>query len=109
MRDLLPGFFSPDEIIVSRAPGRIDLMGGIADYSGSLVLQWPIATATHVALQLQETLTIEICSLPSKPNDRMRSFSVPLADIESEAESVRAMFARNHQHWASYVAGAFTV
>ena len=34
-------------ITIARAPGRLDVMGGIADYSGSLVLQWPIAEA-HV-------------------------------------------------------------
>lgn len=28
-----------EEIFVARAPGRLDVMGGIADYSGSLVLQ----------------------------------------------------------------------
>lgn len=28
-----------DEVVVTRAPGRLDVMGGIADYSGSLVLQ----------------------------------------------------------------------
>ena len=38
---------------VTRAPGRLDVMGGIADYSGSLVLQLPIAQACHVALQVQ--------------------------------------------------------
>ena len=27
------------EIYIARAPGRLDVMGGIADYSGSLVLQ----------------------------------------------------------------------
>jgi L-arabinokinase len=27
------------ELYVARAPGRLDVMGGIADYSGSLVLQ----------------------------------------------------------------------
>lgn len=26
-------------MFVTRAPGRLDVMGGIADYSGSLVLQ----------------------------------------------------------------------
>jgi L-arabinokinase len=41
-----------DELLVTRAPGRLDVMGGIADYSGSLVLQMPIAEACHVALQL---------------------------------------------------------
>ena len=40
-----------EEITVARAPGRLDVMGGIADYSGSLVLQMPIAEACHVALQ----------------------------------------------------------
>jgi len=42
-----------EEVYVSRAPGRLDVMGGIADYSGATVLQMPIAEAAHVALQLQ--------------------------------------------------------
>jgi galactokinase len=110
MRDLLPGFFSSAEILVSRAPGRLDLMGGIADYSGSLVLEWPIAAATHVALQLQDEPTIRICSLPSNPDDQVRSFTIPLADLRSDYESVRAIFATDRdRHWAAYVAGAFTV
>lgn len=32
-------FMWQEEIFVTRAPGRLDVMGGIADYSGSLVLQ----------------------------------------------------------------------
>lgn len=32
-------FYLQEEIYVARAPGRLDVMGGIADYSGSLVLQ----------------------------------------------------------------------
>ncbi|MGB4769868.1 MAG: hypothetical protein WBP58_00310 [Chitinophagaceae bacterium] len=32
------------------APGRLDVMGGIADYSGSLLLQMPIAEETTVSL-----------------------------------------------------------
>lgn len=35
------------------APGRLDVMGGIADYSGSLVLQMPLANKTHVQLTLR--------------------------------------------------------
>ena len=54
LRDL----FAPGEdIYLTRAPGRLDLMGGIADYSGSLVLQLPIAEATLVALQKEERKT----------------------------------------------------
>ncbi|PHT42665.1 L-arabinokinase [Capsicum baccatum] len=40
-----------EEIFVSRAPGRLDVMGGIADYSGSLVLQMPTRESCHVAIQ----------------------------------------------------------
>ena len=48
----LHGFFhSGPPIGVARAPGRLDVMGGIADYSGSLVLQRPIAEATFAAVQ----------------------------------------------------------
>ncbi|KAK4389063.1 L-arabinokinase [Sesamum angolense] len=40
-----------EDIFVARAPGRLDVMGGIADYSGSLVLQMPTREACHVAVQ----------------------------------------------------------
>jgi L-arabinokinase len=33
------------------APGRLDLLGGVADYSGSLVLETPIHGRTRVTLQ----------------------------------------------------------
>ena len=38
-------------VSIARAPGRLDVMGGIADYSGSLVLERPIAEATWAAVQ----------------------------------------------------------
>ena len=45
------GLFERDtEVVVARAPGRLDVMGGIADYSGALVLQWPIREATCAAV-----------------------------------------------------------
>ena len=40
--------------VVSRAPGRLDVMGGIADYSGAVVLQLPLDRATTVVLQQQD-------------------------------------------------------
>lgn len=42
-----------DSITVARAPGRLDVLGGISDYSGSLVLQQPTAEASHAAVQLR--------------------------------------------------------
>ena len=98
-------------IVESRAPGRIDLMGGIADYSGSLVLQWPIAAATNVQLQLQNGPLIQIYSHASEPDRRDRTFEISLSELAAlDYESARAMFkAEPGRHWAAYVAGAFLV
>ena len=57
------GLFSPDlPVIITRAPGRLDVMGGIADYSGSLVLELPTAEATLTAIQLDEQPRLKIFS-----------------------------------------------
>src|SRR5262249_53973944 len=97
-------FLTPKrELIVSRAPGRLDLMGGIADYSGSLVLEFPIAAAAHVALQLDHEPKISIVSLgPEAP----RAFAMALGDYLEKGkpisyEAARARF-RAANSWAAY-------
>src|SRR5919202_7048234 len=48
----LHAFFSPElPLYIARAPGRLDVMGGIADYSGALVLELPLARATFAVAQ----------------------------------------------------------
>src|SRR5512134_489661 len=74
-----PFFDQSTPIIVSRAPGRLDVMGGIADYSGSLVLQLPIAKATHVALQRTNTNSISIFS--ASPTTDGRQIEINLSDL----------------------------
>src|SRR5712691_8006314 len=111
-RDL---FDSRRQLIVTRAPGRLDLMGGIADYSGSLVLQWPIQNAVHVALQREKSKTLRIASLSETQTQTPRVFKINLEEFlgfESSADysTARARFAGDpSNHWASYVAGAFPV
>jgi len=46
-----PAFDLSRPIRISRAPGRLDVMGGIADYTGSLVCQLALDRAAAVALQ----------------------------------------------------------
>lgn len=50
-------------IYVSRAPGRLDVMGGIAEYCGSLVCSTPLGLAAHAAVQRRddERVVIQIC------------------------------------------------
>ena len=38
------------ESATGTAPGRLDVLGGVADYSGALVLQTPLAAATRVRI-----------------------------------------------------------
>src|SRR5215207_1591475 len=78
--------FEPQsEITIARAPGRLDVMGGIADYSGSLVLELPIAEATFVALQKDETRRLSIVSLLEN-DTQVVSFEMPLADFERDGK-----------------------
>lgn len=95
------------ELIVTRAPGRLDVMGGIADYSGSLVLELPIAEATFAALQLNTELRLNIVTLLDD-DPHHSSFSMSLHDLESDYEAARNFFLRDNA-WAAYVAGVFLV
>jgi galactokinase len=108
-------FDTAAEIVVTRAPGRLDVMGGIADYSGSLVLQLPIREAALVALQPAAGRTLRIVSFGAELNQRAASFAMPLADLERGGRPVdyataRAYFERDRAtRWAAYAAGAFLV
>jgi L-arabinokinase len=107
-------FDARSELFVARAPGRLDVMGGIADYSGSLVLEMPILEATLVALQRDAVRTLKIVSL-SDEGEPALAFEMPLTDFESDGapvtyETARAYFQRDPaRHWAAYVAGVFLV
>ena len=102
------------DIVVARAPGRLDVMGGIADYSGSLVLELPTAEATLVALQKDGERTLRVVTLSEEAGGGSH-FEMPLADFERGGEPLGYQEARAYfkgdpaRHWAAYVAGVFLV
>jgi len=108
-------FDAQEPLIVTRAPGRLDVMGGIADYSGSLVLQLPIGEATLVALQRASDRMIRLVSLHSDDQRPLRTFEMSLDDLENQGypldyNAAKQFFRRNpSDQWAGYVAGAFLV
>jgi galactokinase len=112
--DLKDFFDSTTEIFIARAPGRLDVMGGIADYSGSLVLEMRIAEATLVAFQLSDEPTIKIISLCADTQQNL-VFEMPLSQLETGVGSgdysgIQEFFSRDRSnHWASYVTGVFFV
>jgi L-arabinokinase len=108
-------FRSGSSLVVARAPGRLDLMGGIADYSGSRVLQLPTREATLAAVQKDAERRIRIVSLRGPAGRSESVFEMPLADFEAGGrpiayEKARHYFARRPaDHWAAYIAGAALV
>lgn len=108
-------FDSKSALLVARAPGRLDLMGGIADYSGALVLQLPLAAATFVAAQLLAEPVIEITSLAADAIGGEQRVSIPLDTLtpvdgpRDYAEARALLGAERSKSWAAYVAGALVV
>jgi galactokinase len=106
-------FDHESDLFVTRAPGRLDLMGGIADYSGSLALELPIAEAAFAALQRDASRKIRIVTTNARA--RRAAFEMSLDDFERDGEPVgydeaRELFpADGPANWAAYVAGAFLV
>ncbi|URE44572.1 Galactokinase galactose-binding signature [Musa troglodytarum] len=125
-----------EEIYVARAPGRLDVMGGIADYSGSLVLQMPIREACHVAVQKNHPNkqklwkhaqarqrakgqgpipVLQIVSFGSELSNRAPTFDMDLPDLMDgdqpmSYENAYKYFAQDPcQKWAAYVAGTILV
>jgi len=98
-------------VFIARAPGRLDVMGGIADYSGALVLQWPIHEATRVAVRPWSERRLSILSIGRGGVDRRCDVPLDLvADPSRSYDTVRAWFAADAaRHWAAYVAGVFHV
>ncbi|HLL90644.1 MAG TPA: galactokinase family protein, partial [Tepidisphaeraceae bacterium] len=55
--------FPPDKPVrLSRAPGRLDVMGGIADYTGSLVCEATLDRAAAVALTGRDDRQLQVFS-----------------------------------------------
>lgn len=102
-------YFGPEPLYVGRAPGRLDLMGGIADYSGSLVLELPLALATFVAAQAISEHAFEIFSPGVEANGDEPLVRWPLSVLAAvaggEAVSIEASLAKAPgQGWVNYAA-----
>jgi galactokinase len=104
---------------IARAPGRMDVMGGIADYSGSLVLQHPIQEACHAAISKKVSsvkgagkITIVSRSAEGGSNSRSSTFTAPLSDLFpllGYAEAHSYFKSNPDSSWAAYIAGCLLV
>jgi len=101
-------FFSPDlPIYISRAPGRLDLMGGNVDYTGGLVFESTIREATWAAAQCRKDGLIVFLNPQMRAEGWRDHVHFELAKLTSEKAVKELVYAGPEVRWTSYVLGAF--
>jgi len=103
-------FFSTNGSIISAtAPGRMDVMGGIADYSGSLLLQMPIKQTTTVNIQMRDDDGFNFRTQITK--NKTEDFTIHISDVKDRSLEEAGMIIRSIKggDWAVYVLGCFLV
>jgi galactokinase len=95
---------------VSRAPGRLDVMGGIADYTGSLVAEMTMARAAAVALRTRDDRQLQVFSFNLLDDHKPFTFRMSLdALAATPLPQLRAAFKEPGRQWAAYMAGCLFV
>ena len=95
---------------VARAPGRLDVMGGIADYSGSLVAEMPIAQAAVVGAQSGGTdaASVVVRSANAEAEQLTPEVSLPAELFINPVSLLRYVRdAPPEAQWVGYAAGCF--
>ena len=102
-------------IVLARAPGRLDVMGGVGDYSGSLVAEMTIAEAALVALAPRTDRRLRFWSLGLEAEGLTPQVELSLDDFRSGgsladyADVQPRLRANSQTRWAGYLAGCFYV
>lgn len=102
-------FNNESAIVTAEAPGRMDVMGGIADYSGSMLLQMPIRQTTRVRIQQRADRLICIQSIHGK--NKIDSFSIATEVIAGKTYEQLSALLRELPggDWAAYIVGCIAV
>ena len=102
--------FGDRSVRVSRAPGRLDVMGGIADYTGSLICELPLDRAAAVALQERDDRQVQVFSFNLHDEHKPFTLRVPLDSLATRsADELRGEFDQPGRKWAGYLAGCLFV
>src|SRR3954462_10043457 len=89
---------------VSRAPGRLDVMGGIADYTGSLVCELPLDRAAALILQDRGGRGVQVFSFHLFGEHKPFTFRIPLAALaHNSVEKLRAELSQPGRRWGGYL------
>jgi galactokinase len=108
--DLAADFSPQRPLRLSRAPGRLDVMGGIADYTGSMVCEMPLDRAAAVALQSRDDRQVQVFSFNLFDEHQPFTFRMPLdALAENSIDKLREEFNQPGRRWAGYLVGCLAI
>jgi len=111
----LSGSRADAPVTLAHAPGRLDVMGGVADYSGSLVAEMSIAEAALVALAPRTDRTLRVWSRGIEAEHLTPQVSLSLDDFYADGvlvdyEAVHSRLRHDPQtRWAAYLFGCVYV
>lgn len=106
------GFFNSGEVVVTRVPARLDVMGGIADYSGSNVCEGVLGQGMVIALQPRTDRTLRIRTMQAFRKSLPVETRIPLDYFELgegfvSYDHVRKLCRANPlSSWAAYIGGS---
>jgi len=106
------GFFNSGEIWVARVPARLDVMGGIADYSGANVCEAVLGRGMLMALQPRTDRTLRIRTLQVGKANLPVETRIPLDyftsgdGLCSYAEMRTLCHTNPLVSWAAYIGGS---
>jgi galactokinase len=116
VRERETGLFDGDgPVIGARAPGRLDVMGGVADYSGSVVLEGTIAEATFAAVQTRQDGLVVVRSASAAAEGFRPEVSIPITTlldgivVRPFPEVSAALQECPGARWSAYVTGCLYV
>jgi L-arabinokinase len=108
------GFEKSGRVVITRAPARLDVMGGIADYCGAHVAALTLEHGAVVGCQVREGGQLRALSL-GVDNHALLGLQISVDDFYDRGQlksynQIRQLFARNPKTaWAAYVLGGFYV
>lgn len=95
--------------ILTHAPARLDVMGGVSDYSGGLYLQWPLEVATTCAIEARESAELVVSSAQAAERGWQSPVTLPLATLNSSSPTDLRHLLSSETNWVLPVLGAFVI
>jgi L-arabinokinase len=108
----LAGFFLSGELVVTRVPARLDVMGGISDYSGGNVCEGVLGRGMVIALQPRTDRTLRIRTMQANRRCLPVETRIPIDYFEMgdgfvSYDHIQELCRANPlSSWAAYIGGS---